>query len=132
MSAQIGAGVLVLSGIVATASLLGRAGVLHAWDPRPLTATVFGDAKAYSVLLVRFWGLVEVALGGGLVAAVVWPGLWAAALAVAAVVVLVGYSVWWTQMQLATSVYPLSHGLWWWTPKGTLSSTRWRTTQTEF
>ncbi len=94
MSVETGAGVLVLSAIVGTAAVLGRAGVAHMWDPTPLAVTVFGGANAYSALLVRLWGLVEVVLGGGLVAAVVWPGLWAAALAVAAVVVLVGYAVW--------------------------------------
>lgn len=94
MNSPSGSSLLIAAGVVATASVLGRAGVVHLWDPSPLAATVFRSANAYSALLVRLWGLVEVVLGGGLAAAVVWPGLWAAALAVAAVVVLVGYSVW--------------------------------------
>ena len=94
MSAEFGPWVLVVSGTVATATLLGRAGVVHMWDPTSLAATVFGGANPFSVLLVRIWGSVEVVLAGGLAAAMVWTSLWAAPLAVTTVVVLVGYSVW--------------------------------------
>lgn len=86
---------LVVAGVAATAVVLGRAGVMHMLDPTPLAASLgTGSGRRWLLAAVRTWGLVETGIGGGLVAAVVWPGLWATPLAVAAVVVLVGYSVW--------------------------------------
>ena len=86
---------LVIAGVAATAVVLVRAGVMHMLDPTPLAASL-GTRSGHRWLpaAVRTWGLVETGLGGGLVAAVVWPGLWATSLTVAAVLVLVGYSVW--------------------------------------
>ena len=95
MSVGLGWGMLITAGVIGAAVVLGRAGVTHMWDPTPLAETLSDNRRRVWLLaVVRLWGLAEVALGGGLLAALVWSGPIALAAPIATCSVLVGYAVW--------------------------------------
>ena len=95
MSVGFGWAVIVVAGAVATTNVMGRAGITHLGDPGPLAASLSDSShNRWLLVVVRLWGLAEVALGGGLLAALLWPGPWAVAVSIATCVVLVSYAVW--------------------------------------
>lgn len=95
MGGGFGWNLIVVAGAVATASVMGRAGIVHLGDPAPLASTLSENSQhRWLLVVVRLWGFVEVVLGVGLMAAHWWSGLWAVAVAIAACVVLVSYAVW--------------------------------------
>ena len=86
---------LLVAGVVATGTVLVRAGVAHVWDPTSLAGSLSaGLQHRWLGSAVRLWGIVEVALGAGLVIALLRPGPWAVAAATVTGVVLTGYVFW--------------------------------------
>lgn len=89
----VGLNIVIIAGIIATGTVLTRAGTLHAWNPAPLAGTLSpGPQPRWVPTAVRIWGLTEVVLGAGLVVALLQPG--AAVLAITTSAILVGYTLW--------------------------------------
>ena len=87
--------IVIAAGVIAAATVLIRAGILHAWNPGPLAGTLSaGPQRRWTTPAVRFWGLAETALGAGLAMALLQPGAPAAATAAATSAVLLGYTLW--------------------------------------
>ena len=86
MTSGIGHGldIIIVGGVIATGTVLARAGASHAWNPSSLARTLStGSPHRWLAAGVRFWGLVEVALGAGLLLALLRPGSSAAVWAIA-------------------------------------------------
>lgn len=95
MTVGFGWGVIIFAGAVATASVMGRAGILHLGNPGPLAATLSENTQhRWLPVIVRMWGLGEVMLGCGLLAALLWSGPWAVAVSITICAVLLSYTAW--------------------------------------
>ena len=87
--------IFIIAGVVATGTVLARAGALHARNPAPLAGTIFqGPQPRWATSAVQIWGLAEIILSTGLIVALLQPGPATAGMAAAVGTVLAGYTLW--------------------------------------